>query len=40
MTNANVSVFSSVACRLGEGPTYDPATGTAWWFDIDGKALL
>ena len=40
MTNANVSVFSSVSCRLGEGPTYDPATGTAWWFDIEGKALL
>lgn len=22
------------ACRLGEGPTYDPATDTAFWFDI------
>ncbi len=22
------------ACTLGEGPTYDPHTGTAWWFDI------
>jgi len=21
-------------CRLGEGPTYDPHTDTAWWFDI------
>ena len=19
---------------LGEGPTFDPATGTAWWFNI------
>ena len=21
-------------CKLGEGPTYDPHTDTAWWFDI------
>lgn len=24
---------------LGEGPTYDPTTDTAWWFDIKGKTL-
>ncbi|NDV88466.1 SMP-30/gluconolactonase/LRE family protein [Aurantimonas aggregata] len=40
MTDVKVGVFSSIACRLGEGATYDPATGTAWWFDIEGKALL
>jgi sugar lactone lactonase YvrE len=27
------------ACELGEGPSYDPATDTAWWFDITGKRL-
>lgn len=27
-------------CTLGEGPTYDPHTGTAWWFDIVGKRLF
>ncbi|MDZ7601412.1 MAG: SMP-30/gluconolactonase/LRE family protein [Hoeflea sp.] len=25
---------------LGEGPTYDRHTGTAWWFDIVGRKLL
>ncbi|MBB4953851.1 sugar lactone lactonase YvrE [Agrobacterium vitis] len=25
--------------HLGEGPTYDAATDTAWWFDILGKTL-
>lgn len=25
--------------ELGEGPTFDPATGTAWWFNIKGKQL-
>ncbi|WP_457582440.1 SMP-30/gluconolactonase/LRE family protein [Ensifer canadensis] len=24
---------------LGEGPTYDPGSGTAWWFNIKGKEL-
>lgn len=28
------------ACVLGEGPTYDPHTGTAWWFDILGRKLF
>jgi len=26
--------------ELGEGPTYDPATNTAWWFDILGRKLV
>jgi len=28
------------ASMLGEGPTYDPHTGTAWWFDIVGRKLV
>jgi sugar lactone lactonase YvrE len=28
------SVLSAEPCHLGEGPTYDAATDTAWWFDI------
>ncbi len=35
-----VEIFSDIACELGEGPTYDPATDTAWWFDIEGKSLF
>ena len=40
-----VIVFSGTrlnapACMLGEGPTYDPHTGTAWWFDILGRKLV
>ncbi|MDX0515241.1 SMP-30/gluconolactonase/LRE family protein [Sinorhizobium medicae] len=25
--------------ELGEGPTFDPGTGTAWWFNITGQQL-
>ena len=28
------SILSAERCHLGEGPTYDAATDTAWWFDI------
>ncbi|CCD96268.1 putative gluconolactonase [Bradyrhizobium sp. ORS 375] len=28
------TVLCAEHCHLGEGPTYDPATDTAWWFDI------
>lgn len=34
------SIFSDTVCELGEGPTYDPATGTLWWFDIKRGRLL
>lgn len=34
------SVISDIACELGEGPTYDPVTGTLYWFDIVGKKLF
>jgi sugar lactone lactonase YvrE len=40
MSDARVSVFCDMACRLGEGPTYDPATDTLYWFDIVGRKLL
>lgn len=33
------SVLFDTPLALGEGPTYDPATDTAWWFNIVGKEL-
>ncbi|HWK65766.1 MAG TPA: SMP-30/gluconolactonase/LRE family protein [Rhizobiaceae bacterium] len=36
----SVSVFCDIACQLGEGPSYDPATDTLFWFDILGRKLL
>jgi sugar lactone lactonase YvrE len=35
-----VTILSDIACELGEGPSYDPATDTLWWFDILGCKLL
>ncbi len=32
-------VLSEDHCQLGEGPTWDPVTGTAWWFSILEKQL-
>jgi sugar lactone lactonase YvrE len=32
--------LSSVRCQLGEGPTYDRTTDTAWWFDIRESRLF
>jgi sugar lactone lactonase YvrE len=38
MEQVPTSILSAERCHLGEGPTYDPATDTAWWFDIrEGK---
>jgi len=34
------SVLEAERCHLGEGPTYDATTGTAWWFDILEKRLF
>ena len=34
MEEVPTSVLSAERCHLGEGPTYDAATDTAWWFDI------
>ncbi len=33
-------ILSETVCRLGEGPTYDAASDTLYWFDITGKKLL
>lgn len=38
--NAGLSVLSETICHLGEGPTYDPAGDTLFWFDIVEKKLL
>lgn len=35
-----VEILDETQCELGEGPTYDPARDTAWWFDIVGKRLF
>jgi sugar lactone lactonase YvrE len=40
MAADGVTIFSDVACELGEGPSYDPATAKLFWFDIVGKKLL
>jgi len=34
MEQVATTTLSSERCELGEGPTYDVATDTAWWFDI------
>ncbi|WP_426228926.1 SMP-30/gluconolactonase/LRE family protein [Pararhizobium sp. DWP3-4] len=33
------SILSDLTLELGEGPTFDPATGIAWWFNIKGREL-
>lgn len=38
--DTKVTILSDIACELGEGPSYDPATDTLWWFDIVGRKLL
>ena len=40
MSGEIVSVFSDHVCHLGEGPSYDPATDTLFWFDIVNSQLL
>jgi sugar lactone lactonase YvrE len=39
MEEVATTILSDRHCQLGEGPTYDPATGKAWWFDILGRKL-
>lgn len=34
------TILSDEACELGEGPTYDPATDTLYWFDILNSRML
>ncbi|WP_269933241.1 SMP-30/gluconolactonase/LRE family protein [Aminobacter sp. HY435] len=33
-------ILSGEVCELGEGPTYDPATDTLYWFDILASRML
>jgi len=40
MSGEIVSVFCDHVCHLGEGPSYDPATDTLFWFDIVNSQLL
>ncbi|TYK98172.1 SMP-30/gluconolactonase/LRE family protein, partial [Streptococcus pyogenes] len=40
MDEVPTSVLSAERCHLGEGPTYDAATDTAWWFDIRERRLF
>lgn len=37
---ATVTVLSEERCHLGEGPAYDAASDTAWWFDILERRLF
>ena len=40
MDDVRIRVLSEHRCHLGEGPTYDPRTDTAWWFDILERKLF
>lgn len=40
MADPRIDIFCDIKCELGEGPGYEPATDTLWWFDIVGKKLL
>lgn len=37
---STATTLSDIVCNLGEGPTYDAATDTIYWFDILGRRLL
>ena len=40
MEQVPTAVLSAERCHLGEGPTYDAFTDTAWWFDIRERRLF
>lgn len=40
MNKANTCKLPAECCELGEGPHYESASDTAWWFDIVGCKLL
>jgi sugar lactone lactonase YvrE len=40
MEEVPTAVLCNERCQLGEGPTYDAATDTAWWFDIIERRLF
>src|SRR5258708_28882050 len=40
MEDVPTTMLAAERCHLGEGPTYDAATDTAWWFDILERRLF
>ena len=40
MPETAISLLDAPRCHLGEGPSYDPATDTAWWVDILERRLF
>src|SRR5258705_3655600 len=40
MEQVPTAVLCSERCHLGEGPTYDALSDTAWWFDIVERRLF
>ena len=40
MEEVGTETLSDWHCHLGEGCTYDPASDTAWWFDIIERTLF
>lgn len=40
MEEVPIAVLCHERCHLGEGPTYDVTTDTAWWFDIVDRKLF
>src|SRR5690348_5301282 len=40
MQDVPTVTLSAERCHLGDGPTYDAATDTAWWFDILERRLF
>jgi sugar lactone lactonase YvrE len=40
MEEVATTILSEHHCHLGEGCTYDPASDTAWWFDILERTLF
>ena len=40
MEDVATTILQAPRCHLGEGPSYDAETGTAWWFDILGCRLF
>ncbi|MBK8458744.1 MAG: SMP-30/gluconolactonase/LRE family protein [Phyllobacteriaceae bacterium] len=40
MAKANTRRLPGDCCELGEGPSYERATDTAWWLDIVGRKLI
>lgn len=39
-SSPSIRTLSAERCHLGEGPSYDPTTDTAWWVDILERRLF